>query len=73
MRKIEVDLSIVRFILKERKRINKAPLERLVFRDRATTFTPGIDEVTDWKFTGLNNLDFIDFNILRKKRRKAKP
>jgi hypothetical protein len=73
MKKVEVDLAVVRALLKERRRINRATLEQLVFRDRATTFTATPQQLDRWRFTGMNNLDFIDFEILRKpplKRRK---
>jgi hypothetical protein len=70
MRKINVDLETVCFILKWRRRINSAQLEQLNFRDRATTFTATSDQIKEWKFTGLSNIDFINFKILRKKRKR---
>ena len=69
MKTVGVDLAKVREIIRERKRINRAKLECLVFRDRMTTFTASPDQIEEWKFTGMSNMDFIDFMVLQKRKR----
>lgn len=64
---MKVDINEVRAAIRERNRINSIPLELMELYDgeKKTKINPQLIE--DWKFMGLNNIDFIKAYFIKDK------
>lgn len=56
---MRVDLEEIYDIMKRRKRINSVPLEDIEFYENGIKLDINPEIVNDFKFIGLNNIDFI--------------
>ena len=59
MRRTKVNLTDVRWMLKLRRTINSADLQYLDIYDGTRKITVDPKSLEEWRFTGLNNVDFL--------------
>ncbi len=56
---MEVSVEYIRFLQGERDKINKAALEDIDFYEKRMKLNISPKKINDFKFVGLNNVDFI--------------
>jgi hypothetical protein len=63
---IKVDLEEIELIMKMRKRINEVLLSEIEWYENGEKLDINKEEIEDFEFTGLNNIDFVTTGWLRK-------
>lgn len=61
---MKVDINDVRVLHAGLHAINKIPLEELEFYDGDKPIPISANDLEEWRFTGLNNVDFITMTLL---------
>lgn len=56
---IKITIEEVFELQKRRQRINKLPLEKIIWRKNGKPIVISKEIIEHWEFTGLNNIDFI--------------
>ncbi len=65
---VRVNIEDVQEIIRKRKRINKIPFDQIRwYKDGKVLFVP-FSIASDFKYTGLNNTDFVATGAYKKKR-----
>lgn len=62
---MKVDINEVIAMFKRRREINSVPLENIIWMDGDKVLEVPREWIDRYKFTGLNNVDFIDMEIYK--------
>lgn len=63
--KTQIDLNDVRLLLRLKELINGDSLDNIEWYDSGVPVNVSYDDIDEWKFVGLSNLDFATVKLLK--------
>jgi hypothetical protein len=59
---MQIAVEYIRWLVEERAKINRVPLESIEFFENGMKLDISPEVLEEWRFVGLNNIDFITTN-----------